>query len=667
MIVILLNKNFKRCIFTSLILLLFGSISFSQETKQIIENIIEGSNNTLSIYIKEERNVLIKNEINSVGNKINVHYGVPQNYVDNLLAQVQDLAKSNSSLVSDKNKIQEYLDKKIVQYENLKSKLNSLRNQLPELQFAKINNLIKDGKIDEAEKELNNFETETTQYLVEIYDLKIGVLEIQNKIEHINEVYEKLIHISPDYSHKIEYGDFLKYRGDILKAISVYKSIPENKIKKSTLGYLKFVLAESYYLILEDCKEVKNNNPDFYPMWQVNSLKTLLPCEDLPIEKWQLVSLPKITIKEDYNNLNGDILSKTNFQSSILEAIEINRNLQQISLLYKSYRLAGLFELIVNCKFLEAKIYFNNLNALVLGSEIEDKVSSDLKLLNCLWTRSWWNIDKHNITNSLSNKDSITIFKNRLQLAVNHRIELEKINEKENSTATLMKYILTIMTSKLDFDLRHLDDFHNFYLISEKMNNINDQKYISTKYEYFNDLFHHFDNISIDTLSPYGFTGHLTKFKLIDSLLSESSSNEEKIKISKIADSDLKKLLDHNESFRKDLETTKQINRKRSHYLGNLSWYQILEGEFLSAEKNSNQALELDPKQTWIVSNQALSKLLLNKIDEAKKIYLDFKNVEYPFQNNITFRDIFIEDLKAIKEIHGTSQNINRIELLLKE
>lgn len=102
---------------TSIILiLLFISSSSAQQTEKIINNIIEGNNNVLSIYANEEKNVLIRNNINTKGNSINIHYGVSQKFVDKVLLDLEESKKANANILLSKRQIENYLKTKVFEY-----------------------------------------------------------------------------------------------------------------------------------------------------------------------------------------------------------------------------------------------------------------------------------------------------------------------------------------------------------------------------------------------------------------------------------------------------------------------------------------------------------------------------------------------------------------------
>ena len=59
---------------------------------------------------------------------------------------------------------------------------------------------------------------------------------------------------------------------------------------------------------------------------------------------------------------------------------------------------------------------------------------------------------------------------------------------------------------------------------------------------------------------------------------------------------------------------------------GNQSWFEILLGDFPGALKDSETALKLDPLQVWILGNQAHALLFLRRIEEARQVYLKYKD-----------------------------------------
>lgn len=90
-------------------------------------------------------------------------------------------------------------------------------------------------------------------------------------------------------------------------------------------------------------------------------------------------------------------------------------------------------------------------------------------------------------------------------------------------------------------------------------------------------------------------------------------------------------------------------NANKSNWLGSLSYFLILEQNYRFAEYFAIKALKLYPSQSWVKTNLALSLLLQDRFNEAKQIYLELKEQQYPLITGKTFRQIFIQDLDEIE------------------
>lgn len=86
-----------------------------------------------------------------------------------------------------------------------------------------------------------------------------------------------------------------------------------------------------------------------------------------------------------------------------------------------------------------------------------------------------------------------------------------------------------------------------------------------------------------------------------------------------------------------------------SEWIGNLSYFLIMEQKYSEAEYFAVKALKQSPTQSWINTNLALSLLLQGKFQDAKQIYLELKEQKYPLEMDKTFKDIFLMDLDELE------------------
>lgn len=110
-------------------------------------------------------------------------------------------------------------------------------------------------------------------------------------------------------------------------------------------------------------------------------------------------------------------------------------------------------------------------------------------------------------------------------------------------------------------------------------------------------------------------------------------------------------------------QNAKLLSRISSAY-STLAWYYMFNRQFIEAEQAALHGLELDQNQKWINTNLALSLLYQNKLEEAKKIYLEMKDLSY---GDGTYAIAFLEDLDTLEKEGITSERIIEIRILLKE
>jgi tetratricopeptide (TPR) repeat protein len=104
---------------------------------------------------------------------------------------------------------------------------------------------------------------------------------------------------------------------------------------------------------------------------------------------------------------------------------------------------------------------------------------------------------------------------------------------------------------------------------------------------------------------------------------------------------------------------------------GSLSWYYLFAREFQKAEESALNGINLahkhqmDSTALWINTNLAHALLFQGKYDEAKAIYLKYKDQPYPLEPEKTFGELFLKDLDELEKAGITHSDMTKIKALL--
>jgi hypothetical protein len=85
---------------------------------------------------------------------------------------------------------------------------------------------------------------------------------------------------------------------------------------------------------------------------------------------------------------------------------------------------------------------------------------------------------------------------------------------------------------------------------------------------------------------------------------------------------------------------------------GNRSWHDLLLGDFNGAIDDAKKGLGYDNKEIWILTNEAHGLLFTGRIDEARKIYLEYAaKATFPDNPNskVTFCQTVFADFDQLK------------------
>lgn len=144
-----------------------------------------------------------------------------------------------------------------------------------------------------------------------------------------------------------------------------------------------------------------------------------------------------------------------------------------------------------------------------------------------------------------------------------------------------------------------------------------------------------------------------------------TSNNMEKLKY-------LEKALQQKLIVFKEYENEATIPDMISSY-GNLSCYYLFVKEFPKAEESARNGIDLahkhqmDSTALWINTNLAHALLFQGKFEEARTIYLQYKDQPYPQEPEKTFRELFLKDFDELEKAGMMHPDVAKIRELLNE
>lgn len=97
---------------------------------------------------------------------------------------------------------------------------------------------------------------------------------------------------------------------------------------------------------------------------------------------------------------------------------------------------------------------------------------------------------------------------------------------------------------------------------------------------------------------------------------------------------------------------------------GNLAWNLLFAKHFPEAEVAAREGLATDPSQIWINTNLALALLYQGKFEEAKALYLRFK--DQTIDEKRFFKAAFLQDLRDLEAAGITHPDVTKIRWLLE-
>ncbi|AUP81230.1 tetratricopeptide repeat protein [Flavivirga eckloniae] len=100
------------------------------------------------------------------------------------------------------------------------------------------------------------------------------------------------------------------------------------------------------------------------------------------------------------------------------------------------------------------------------------------------------------------------------------------------------------------------------------------------------------------------------------------------------------------------------------HFRANLSWYALFAKDFVFSERCAKYVLEKEPSEEWVYTNLALSYVFQDKFQQAKNIYLKYKDQPY---DNTNFREVFLDDIMALENEGLAHQDFAKVREILEK
>ncbi len=655
----------------------------AQSTEKIITNIIEGSDNVLSIYVTEEKQVLIKNEINSKGNSINIHYGVPQNFVDQILEDLEKATKSNKELISSKKKIEDYLNTKIREFKELEKEFSLLKSSQPKEIISKIEMLIENGLLNDATVEIQNIKRKVKNDLSLVFLVEARLQLINGDIIEAGDSFYEAVKLSKNKDTCLKYADYLKRTTRNEEAIYYYSFAIEFPMDKREKAEVELNMGECFFFIGDNELDQSNCGFNFIMEYAssmgVNAREFLLINNSNKVDFFfpfifnseftNRIKSPKETIKKEVidnskSKAVNHILSASNYyldESDTLNIIRCFKALGYIYMMdYDDYEMSQQY-------------FENNLAYFPKAEKYEqdriDALGQYVSASKC-WVR-------YVIEPDLEKFDSLQYLislEERMKRILSFNEEYKELYKKYTSDVSKIDitkfYAFTTglqgsrwldKTYSIVVYYKDIASGHSMYKEGEKLSSIDEKD--GAIICYLNALKFYGNKVQ-DTINSDNVNVFLNTIEIYKKLSFLEKENEKKIYYCIKRISLIESILEHN-SFEPDV--VRKLKNNAASTCGNLSWYYLLSEQFKESEEQATKAISLNPNAEWVFTNLALSKLLNNKFDEAKKIYLSMQTKNYQNDESKTYGDIFLEDIAEMEKNGIFHKDFGRIKEELKQ
>ncbi|MEN9612684.1 MAG: hypothetical protein RLZZ628_3498 [Bacteroidota bacterium] len=91
------------------------------------------------------------------------------------------------------------------------------------------------------------------------------------------------------------------------------------------------------------------------------------------------------------------------------------------------------------------------------------------------------------------------------------------------------------------------------------------------------------------------------------------------------------------------------LKTRLANQYNHFAWYQLMNGQYAKAEKNLQLGVQIDSTNLYLYTNLPLAALLQGNYEQAKAMYLAFKEKPYGLNGAALYKDVFLKDLRRFQ------------------